>query len=121
MVGSMSAEEKLRAVQLWNILSEKLQEIVNNSAADINALAFPPSQEQVPAAAITTSGVPPSLFFYPAPSKTPFHNAPAEDDVPEFHNCREPPAAAARASVKISFEEHGSRQQSSQLFRHSVC
>ena len=79
MVGSMSAEEKLRAVQLWNILSEKLQEIVNNSAADINALAFPSSQEQVPAAAITTSAVPPSLFFYPAPSKTPSHNAPAED------------------------------------------
>ena len=40
MVPSMTAAEKLRAVQLWNILSEKLQEIVNSSAADINALAF---------------------------------------------------------------------------------
>jgi hypothetical protein len=40
MVPSMTAEEKLRAVQLWNILSEKLQEIVNSSAADINALSF---------------------------------------------------------------------------------
>jgi uncharacterized Zn-finger protein len=40
MVEKMTAAEKLRAVQLWNILSEKLQEIVNSSAADINALAF---------------------------------------------------------------------------------
>lgn len=42
MVPAMCAEEKLRAVQLWNILSEKLQEIVNSSATDINALAFHP-------------------------------------------------------------------------------
>ena len=52
----MSAEEKLKAVQLWNVLSEKLQEIVNSSAADINALAF---QETLPATAA------PSFFFYP--------------------------------------------------------
>ena len=60
MVSSMSAEEKLRAVQLWNVLSEKLQEIVNNSAADINALAF---QEQPPPAH------PPDFFFYPPAAK----------------------------------------------------
>ena len=68
MVGNMSAEEKLRAVQLWNILSEKLQEIVNNSAADINALAFP--QEPAPLPPPTNTAVP-NLFFYPSPSKTP--------------------------------------------------
>lgn len=61
MVASMSAEEKLRAVQLWNVLSEKLQEIVNNSAADINALAF---QEPPP-----SSG--PEFFFYPPATKPP--------------------------------------------------
>lgn len=60
MVSSMSAEEKLRAVQLWNVLSEKLQEIVNNSAADINALAF---QEQVPPAHVA------DFFFYPPAAK----------------------------------------------------
>ncbi len=60
MVSSMTAEEKLRAVQLWNVLSEKLQEIVNNSAADINALAF---QEQPSAAAV------PDFFFYPPAAK----------------------------------------------------
>lgn len=59
MVSSMTAEEKLRAVQLWNVLSEKLQEIVNNSAADINALAF---QEQ-PSAAV------PDFFFFPPAAK----------------------------------------------------
>ena len=57
MVPSMTAEEKLRAVQLWNILSEKLQEIVNSSAADINALAF----QEPPA---STSA--PNFFFYPS-------------------------------------------------------
>lgn len=36
----MVAEEKLQAVQFWNVVSERLQEIVNNSAADISALAF---------------------------------------------------------------------------------
>jgi hypothetical protein len=59
MVPSMTAEEKLRAVQLWNILSEKLQEIVNSSAADINALSF-----QEPPASVGA----PNFFFYP-PSK----------------------------------------------------
>lgn len=47
MVSTMSAEDKLKAVQLWNVLSEKLQEIVNNSAADINALAFQEPQQNV--------------------------------------------------------------------------
>ncbi|XP_064473465.1 zinc finger protein 2-like isoform X2 [Ornithodoros turicata] len=36
----MVASEKLKAVQFWNVVSERLQEIVNNSAADINALAL---------------------------------------------------------------------------------
>lgn len=40
LVPGMGAEEKLKAVQFWNVVSEKLQEIVNNSAADINALAL---------------------------------------------------------------------------------
>ncbi|XP_046454630.1 oocyte zinc finger protein XlCOF6.1-like [Daphnia pulex] len=57
MVPSMTAEEKLRAVQLWNILSEKLQEIVNSSAADINALSF-----QEPPASVGA----PNFFFYPS-------------------------------------------------------
>ena len=57
MVPVMCAEEKLRAVQLWNILSEKLQEIVNNSAADINALHANPFQEP------STSNQ--NYFFYP--------------------------------------------------------
>ncbi|XP_053214346.1 zinc finger protein 782-like [Panonychus citri] len=38
LVPDMTAEEKLRAVQFWNVVSEKLQGIVNDSAADINAL-----------------------------------------------------------------------------------
>lgn len=58
MVPSMTAEEKLRAVQLWNVLSEKLQEIVNSSAADINALAF--QETSVPPTSST-----PNFFFYP--------------------------------------------------------
>ena len=36
----MIAEDKLKAVQFWNAISEQLQEIVNNSAADINALTM---------------------------------------------------------------------------------
>jgi hypothetical protein len=40
IVASMSAEQKLEAVQFWNIMSEKLQEIVNHSAADISALSL---------------------------------------------------------------------------------
>ena len=40
LVPTMIAEEKLKAVQFWNVVSERLQEIVNNSAADINALAM---------------------------------------------------------------------------------
>ncbi|CAG2165033.1 unnamed protein product [Oppiella nova] len=45
LVPEMSAEEKLKAVQFWNVVSERLQEIVNNSAADINALAMRLEQE----------------------------------------------------------------------------
>ncbi|EEC16939.1 zinc finger protein, putative, partial [Ixodes scapularis] len=40
LVPGMVAEEKLKAVQFWNVVSERLQEIVNDSAADINALAL---------------------------------------------------------------------------------
>uniref|UniRef100_T1J0G4 C2H2-type domain-containing protein n=1 Tax=Strigamia maritima TaxID=126957 RepID=T1J0G4_STRMM len=40
LVPNMPADEKLKAVQFWNVVSEKLQEIVNNSAADISALAL---------------------------------------------------------------------------------
>ncbi|XP_035221988.1 zinc finger protein 37 homolog [Stegodyphus dumicola] len=40
LVPKMCPEEKLKAVQFWNIVSEKLQDIVNNSAADINAVAL---------------------------------------------------------------------------------
>ncbi|XP_076332471.1 uncharacterized protein LOC143237282 isoform X2 [Tachypleus tridentatus] len=45
MVPGMEAEEKLKAVQFWNVVSEKLQEIVNNSAADINAVALKMEKE----------------------------------------------------------------------------
>lgn len=59
MVSEMTAEEKLKAVQLWNVLSEKLQEIVNNSAADINALAFQePSQPSIP-----------NFYYYSSPQR----------------------------------------------------
>ena len=40
LVPGMVPEEKLKAVQFWNVISERLQEIVNNSAADISALAY---------------------------------------------------------------------------------
>uniref|UniRef100_A0A131YIV3 Zinc finger protein n=1 Tax=Rhipicephalus appendiculatus TaxID=34631 RepID=A0A131YIV3_RHIAP len=40
LVPDMGAEEKLKAVQFWNVVSERLQQIVNDSAADINALAL---------------------------------------------------------------------------------
>lgn len=46
LVPTMIAEEKLKAVQFWNVVSERLQEIVNNSAADINALAMRLEQEE---------------------------------------------------------------------------
>lgn len=46
LVPNMTAEEKLKAVQFWNVVSEKLQEIVNNSAADISALAFEMEKQQ---------------------------------------------------------------------------
>ncbi|XP_071442805.1 uncharacterized protein [Hetaerina americana] len=48
MVPDMIAEEKLRAVQFWNVVSERLQEIVNNSAADITALAFQLEKDKFP-------------------------------------------------------------------------
>ncbi|XP_015781555.1 zinc finger protein 510-like [Tetranychus urticae] len=47
LVPGMTAEEKLRAVQWWNVVSEKLQEIVNDSAADINALASRFEEEEL--------------------------------------------------------------------------
>ncbi|GFY35850.1 zinc finger protein 568 [Trichonephila clavipes] len=40
LVPRMHPEAKLKAVQFWNIVSEKLQDIVNNSAADISAVAL---------------------------------------------------------------------------------
>ncbi|XP_023228529.1 zinc finger and SCAN domain-containing protein 23-like [Centruroides sculpturatus] len=46
LVPEMMAEEKLKAVQFWNVVSERLQEIVNNSAADINALALSALKEK---------------------------------------------------------------------------
>lgn len=36
----MGVTEKLKAVQFWNVVSEKLQDIVNKNAADINAVAL---------------------------------------------------------------------------------
>ncbi|KAG8236860.1 hypothetical protein J437_LFUL017225, partial [Ladona fulva] len=48
MVPDMVAEEKLWAVQFWNIVSEKLQEIVNNSADDITAYAFQLEKDKLP-------------------------------------------------------------------------
>lgn len=39
LVQTMSTEQKLKAVQLWNFVSESLQDMVNSSANDIYALA----------------------------------------------------------------------------------
>ena len=47
MVHAMDAEEKLKAVQYWNAVSEKLQDIVNHSVVDISALAFQMEGEKV--------------------------------------------------------------------------
>lgn len=47
MVATMAAEQKLEAVQFWNTMSEKLQEIVNHSAADISALSLALEKEKV--------------------------------------------------------------------------
>ncbi len=77
MVPSMTAEEKLRAVQLWNILSEKLQEIVNSSAADINALAF-----QEPPATTTA----PNFFFYPPAKQSQTQEENPESFTPESNH-----------------------------------
>ncbi|KAF0306942.1 Protein suppressor of hairy wing [Amphibalanus amphitrite] len=38
LVRSMSTEDKLKAVQYWNVISENLQDVVNSSADDISAL-----------------------------------------------------------------------------------
>ncbi|KAG1683392.1 Zinc finger protein 33B [Nymphon striatum] len=46
LVPDMSAEQKLKAVQHWNVVSEKLQDIVNSSAADIGALALMENKEE---------------------------------------------------------------------------
>jgi hypothetical protein len=40
MVQAMDAENKLKAVHFWNIVSERLQDIVNHSVEDISALTF---------------------------------------------------------------------------------
>ncbi|GFU36154.1 zinc finger protein [Nephila pilipes] len=45
LVPRMRPEAKLKAVQFWNIVSEKLQDIVNNSAADISAVALKMDEE----------------------------------------------------------------------------
>ncbi|KAF4518499.1 hypothetical protein B566_EDAN009699 [Ephemera danica] len=47
MVATMSAEQKLDAVQFWNIMSEKLQDIVNHCAADITAISCEKEKEVV--------------------------------------------------------------------------
>jgi hypothetical protein len=47
MVHAMDAEEKLKAVQYWNIVSERLQDIVNHSMEDISALTFQMEGEKV--------------------------------------------------------------------------
>ncbi|CAM1154274.1 Uncharacterised protein g11150 [Pycnogonum litorale] len=46
LVPVMSAEQKLHAVQHWNVVSEKLQDIVNGSAADIGALSSDSTRNQ---------------------------------------------------------------------------
>ncbi|PSN51079.1 hypothetical protein C0J52_01507 [Blattella germanica] len=48
MVHSMVAEEKLKAIQYWNAVSERLQIIVNHSVEDISALAFQMEGEKLP-------------------------------------------------------------------------
>ncbi|XP_021931001.1 histone-lysine N-methyltransferase PRDM9-like isoform X2 [Zootermopsis nevadensis] len=48
MVHAMDAEEKLKAVQYWNIVSERLQDIVNHSVEDISALTFQMEGEKLP-------------------------------------------------------------------------
>jgi hypothetical protein len=47
LVATMSAEHKLDAVQFWNVMSEKLQEIVNHCAADISAISCALEKEKV--------------------------------------------------------------------------
>lgn len=74
MVPLMCAEEKLKAVQLWNILSEKLQEIVNNSAADINALHTNSFQEP-------STSAQPNYYYYP-PAKASQDEDPTSSFVP---------------------------------------
>ena len=76
MVPLMCAEEKLKAVQLWNILSEKLQEIVNNSAADINALHANPPSFQEPSSSTQ------NYFYYPQ-AKTSQDEDPTNTFIPD--------------------------------------
>jgi len=47
MVNAMDAEDKLKAVHYWNIISERLQDIVNHSVEDISALTFQMEGEKV--------------------------------------------------------------------------
>lgn len=46
LVRSMTTEDKLKAVQYWNAVSENLQDIVNSSADDISALASQLSERE---------------------------------------------------------------------------
>jgi KRAB domain-containing zinc finger protein len=48
MVHAMDAEDKLKAVHYWNIISERLQDIVNHSVEDISALTFQMEGEKLP-------------------------------------------------------------------------
>ncbi|CAN7989248.1 unnamed protein product [Ixodes hexagonus] len=56
LVPAMVAEEKLKAVQFWNVVSERLQEIVNDSAADINALALKMQKHGMTTASLDDQG-----------------------------------------------------------------
>ncbi|KAK7791482.1 hypothetical protein R5R35_008813 [Gryllus longicercus] len=48
MVRSMDAEEKLQAVEYWNVVSEQLQIIVNHSAEDLGAFTSPLDVDKLP-------------------------------------------------------------------------
>ncbi|KAJ9590612.1 hypothetical protein L9F63_016382, partial [Diploptera punctata] len=66
MVHVMDADEKLQAVQYWNAISEKLQEIVNHSVDDLTTLAFQMEGEKVPdyidATQLVTLGMAPAFM-----------------------------------------------------------
>ena len=95
-VNEMSAAEKLRAVQLWNVLSEKLQEIVNNSAADINALAF-----QEPTICSNTSVVQPQANNYSSGYTYPVQDK-AEDSCDFTSNLRKSSVPSIEADNSLA-------------------